>query len=627
MELRADARIPFPPATVFAACRDEIASLKPYLPSIRSIEVTERAEAGPVVDNVVRWLAGADTPRALRALLPDSILSWTDRATWNADTLECDWRTEMHAFTSAIRCEARDRFLPDAAGTLLEIRGALEVDGRRLPGVPRFLAERVGRAVEALLVGKIQADLVRTGRGLTRYLEDRSGSNGGGSKVPSLPAGPGRLGPVEVLRWVRNPFPVMAELQARYGDAFTVGLPGMPHPIVVVADPDVIRDVFALGPDEGHAGETNTLLKPLLGAHSLFLLDGAAHLRHRRMMLPALHGERMHAYGRTMLELAHDAIDGWPLGRRFSAQRTMQSITLQVILRTVFGVEQGPRFATLADVLARMLDAGGSPLLAFPAMQRDLGPLSPWGRFERLSRRSAEILRAEIRSGREHGTAGRTDVLALLLDARDEAGHPLDEDELHDELVTLLTAGHETTATALAWALRWILADPALATALRDEVASAAGDPRRIAQLALLDGAVKESLRLQPVIALVGRVLKRAMVLGGLSLPAGAMVAPAIYLVHHRASIYPDPERFRPERFSTFKPAPSEWIPFGGGLRKCVGAAFAVYEMKMVLAAILARVDAHLVSPHVGVRRRGVTITPSRGLPIVVSSRRPRDAA
>jgi hypothetical protein len=181
MELRADARIPFSPAVVFAVCRDEMARLQPYLPSIRSIEVTSRTEKGAVVDNVIEWRAGADVPRALRALMSESIMSWTDHATWNADTLVCDWRTQMHAFTEAIQCGARDRFLPDGTGTLLEIRGALEVDGAKLRGVPSFISARVGRAMEEFLVNKIQSDLVRTGEGLARYLEDRERRGEGGA--------------------------------------------------------------------------------------------------------------------------------------------------------------------------------------------------------------------------------------------------------------------------------------------------------------------------------------------------------------------------------------------------------------------------------------------------------------
>jgi cytochrome P450 len=257
-------------------------------------------------------------------------------------------------------------------------------------------------------------------------------------------------------------------------------------------------------------------------------------------------------------------------------------------------------------------------------MQRDLGPFSPWGRYKRLAGRASEILRAEIRRGRAEGTKGRTDVLAMMLDARDEGGEPLTEDEIHDELVTLLIAGHETTATSLAWALHGILPNRDLTWRLVNEIATAGGDPLRLAKLELLDATVKEALRLQPVIPLVGRVLQEPGTFGSLSLPKGAIVAPSIYLVHRRPSLYPEPSRFNPDRFLTFKPAPWEWLPFGGGLRRCVGAAFAIYEMKMVLSAILPRIDMRLASERVRVVRRGITLTPSGGLPVVIEAKRAR---
>jgi cytochrome P450 len=302
----------------------------------------------------------------------------------------------------------------------------------------------------------------------------------------------------------------------------------------------------------------------------------------------------------------------------------MQQITLQVIVRTVFGIAEGPRFAELSDVLTRALDAGAWPGLLFPFLQRDLGPFSPWGKFVRLQRRASELLRSEIRRGREAGTSGRSDVLAMLLDARDDAGRPLTEDEVHDELTTLLLAGHETTATSLAWALRWILPDRGLIERLREQIATADGDPVRVAKLELLDATVREALRLQPIIPVVGRVLQRPMTIGGRDFNQGTLVAPAVYLVHQRPSLYPDPRAFRPERFLKFKPSPSEWLPFGGGLRRCIGAAFALYEMKMVLASMLPRVDARLADDRVTMSRRGVTLTPTGGLRIVVTARRPR---
>jgi cytochrome P450 len=431
---------------------------------------------------------------------------------------------------------------------------------------------------------------------------------------------------IQMLRWIRNPFGFLEEGQARFGDAFTLRLPKLPTPVVILADPEAVKDVFGLGPDQAHAGKGNVILKPVLGEHSLLLLDGAEHIRQRKMMMPAFHGERMHAYGATMLEMAHDAIDRMPIGRPFRVHGPMQTVTLQVILRTVFGVEQSPRFAELADVLTRMLDAGTKPVLLLPVMQRDLGRHSPWGRFMWFADRSEAILRDEIRRGREQGTAGRSDVLAMMLDARDEAGGALSEDEIHDELLTLLLAGHETTATALAWALRWILPDRSLTARLKDEMATAGDDPMKLAKLELLDATVKESMRLQPVIPNVARVLQEPAKLGQTELPTGAMVAPSIYLVHRRASLYPDPTAFRPERFLGFKPAAWEWLPFGGGLRRCIGAAFAIYEMKMVLSALLPRVEMRLATDKVTPVRRAVTITPSDGLGVVVTAKRSRQA-
>lgn len=439
-----------------------------------------------------------------------------------------------------------------------------------------------------------------------------------------LPPGPETLPALQVLRWMRVPFRVLDECHARFGDAFTMRLPGLSNGVVVVSEPAAVKDVFGLGPDEGHAGKANFVLKPLLGEHSLLLLDGAEHLRQRKMILPAFHGERMHAYGRTMIELSHEEIDRWALGRRFSVHQPMQEITLGVIIRTVFGVQEGPRFTELAELMKRVLDIAQHPIYLFPWMQKDLGPLSPWGRFKRFGERASGILRAEIRRGRAQGTQGRTDVLAMMLDARDEKGAPLSEDEVHDELVTLLVAGHETTATALAWALRWLLPDRELRGKLKEEIASAGGDPLKIAKLELLDGTVKEALRLQPVIPMVGRVLQVPEKIGTWDLPAGTFVAPSIYLVHRREDLYPEALKFKPERFLSFKPAAWEWLPFGGGLRKCVGASFAMYEMKMVLATMLPRVEMHLATDRVKPVRRAVTITPSDGLPVVLTAKRSR---
>ena len=443
---------------------------------------------------------------------------------------------------------------------------------------------------------------------------------------PSAIPGPTTPPYLQLARWIRAPFPMMEDLHARYGDAFTLHLPALPRGFVILSDPLAVKDVFGMGPGEGHAGEANFILKPVLGEGSLLVLDGPEHLRQRKMIMPAFHGERMQAYGQTMLDMSNDAIDALPLGRSLSVLRPMQAITLQVILRTVFGVEEGPRLAELAGALRTMIDATASPILILRFLQKDLGPLSPWGRVVRRMKVASDMLRAEIRRGREKGTAGRNDVLAMMLDARDEAGEPLSESDVRDELVTLLAAGHETTATSLAWALRWLLPDPVLLAKLREEIASAGGTRRKIARLELLDATVKEALRLQPVVPMVGRVLKKDMRLGSMDFPAGSWVAPSIYLVHRRPSLYPEPRRFRPERFLGWKPAAWEFLPFGGGLRKCVGAAFAIYEMKMVLAALLPRVEMRLESDTVREARRGITIMPEGGLRVVVTARRSRQA-
>jgi cytochrome P450 len=443
----------------------------------------------------------------------------------------------------------------------------------------------------------------------------------------SLPPGPSTLPAIQLLHWIRKPFHLLEECQARFGDVFTLRVPGPASPFVIVASPEAVKDVFALDGEVGHAGKANVVLKPLLGQHSIILLDGAEHARQRRMMLPAFHGDRLATYGRTMTELAHEAIDRLPIGEPFAIIRSMRAITLQVIVRTVFGLQAGRGFSELTDVMAQAVDAAARPMLLFPFMQRDLGRLSPWGRFLRAGARASEILRAEIRRGRVEGTARRTDVLAMLLDARDEAGNPMSEDEVHDELVTLLVAGHETTATSLAWTLRWLLVDRPLVDRLRSEIGTAGGDPLAIAKLELLDRTVRETLRLQPVLPLVGRVLQRRARIGGIEIDAGRVVACAIYLVHQRASLYPEPRRFLPDRFAKFKPASWEWLPFGGGLRRCIGAAFAMLEMKMVLAALLPRISAELLRARVEPVRRGITLAPADGLPVMITARRSREAA
>lgn len=456
----------------------------------------------------------------------------------------------------------------------------------------------------------------------------------GGPTLPrmSLPPGPLLHPAVQLYRWIFRPLEFLSECRARFGDPFTLRIAGA-GTWIVTDSPDTIREVWSAGPNEMHAGKANEPLRPFLGENSLLMLDGERHLRIRRLMLPPLRGERMAAYGSAMLEIAQGSIDRWPFGRPFPIHARFQAITMDVILRTVFGVEEAARYAELAALFEELLRVGSWPPLLIPRLQVDLGSLSPWGRFLRLSEKADRLLREEIDRRRRAGTEGRTDVLSLLLDARDEEGRPMSDEELCDELVTLLVAGHETTATSLAWSLRWILPDSGLVARLREEVRSAEGeggglDPARVAKLELLDAVLREVLRLSSVVPLVGRELMWPMKAGAYDLPVGTRLLPCIHLAQRRPEVFPDPERFDPDRFlKGEKPPPTAWFPFGGGIRRCVGMAFAMYEMKMVLAAVLSRASLRLASKKpIRPVRRAVTMSPSEGLPVVLEARAARTA-
>jgi cytochrome P450 len=308
----------------------------------------------------------------------------------------------------------------------------------------------------------------------------------------------------------------------------------------------------------------------------------------------------------------------------------MQTITLEVILRAVFGVDDGPQLGRLRQHIVDMLalfDSLTGALFFIPALRLELGGRSPWGRFVHARREFAAIIRGEVARRRAEGTAGRTDVLSMLLEARDEQGAPMSEESLADEMFTLLGAGHETTASALAWVLYHVLRRPDVVERLRAELQRVAGDgridPAQLSRLEYLDAVIKESARLTPVATNVNRLLAAPMRIGGLDLPAGVSVSAAIYLIHHRADIWRDPERFDPDRFIGARPSPYTFFPFGGGVRRCLGAAFATYEMKVVLAQILARTDLR-IAPGYRVRSvlRAVTVAPSRGMPVVMDRRR-----
>ncbi len=438
-----------------------------------------------------------------------------------------------------------------------------------------------------------------------------------------LPAGPAAPPLLQAMRWVQWPLPFMDECAARFGETFTLDLPAAP-PIVMFTHPDAIRTIFTGDEDDLRAGEANFRLEPILGRHSLLILDGAEHLRERRLLQPPFHGDRMLAYGAVMRDIAAAAVERWPLGRPFALHPEMQGVTLDVILRTVFGMDEGPAKRELRAGLTDLLAIGSNPQLLLAAQQANgngAGPARLFAARERVDRQ----LFAEIATRRAADVRGRPDILSLLVQATYDDGRPLEDQALRDELMTMLLAGHETTATALAWAVSHVLGHPDVQARVHAELDGAGPaplDPQRVSRLDYLDAVCRETLRLTPIVPLVGRRLTRPMTIGGIDLPAGVVAAPCIYLAHRRPERWPEPERFRPERFLESKPTPYEFLPFGGGVRRCLGMAFALVEMKIVLAEVLSRVELRAAPGYqVRVVRRSVTLAPSEGMPVVAARR------
>ena len=440
-----------------------------------------------------------------------------------------------------------------------------------------------------------------------------------------LPPGPTEPSLLQAMRWVQWPLPFLDECEKRFGETFTLRLPSAP-PIIFFSHPDAIKAVFTGDEEDLRAGEANFRLEPILGKYSLLLLDGREHLRERRLLQPPFHGDRMLAYGVVMRDIAARAVERWPIGRPFPLHPEMQGVTLDVILRTVFGLDEGPAKRDLRGALLELLNLGSNPQLVLAAQEGIGNGAGPAARFFAARDRVDRLLFAEIATRRQTDVTGRSDILSLLVQATYEDGRLLEDQALRDELMTMLVAGHETTATALVWAVSHVLGHQEVRTRLLDELAGASSaplDPERTIRLEYLDAVCRETLRLTPIIPLVGRRLMRPMQIGGADLPAGVVAAPCVYLAHRRPERWPEPERFRPERFLETKPTPYEFLPFGGGVRRCLGMAFALVEMKIVLAEVLSRLELRTAPGYqVRVVRRSVTLAPSEGMPVVVTQRR-----
>jgi hypothetical protein len=445
----------------------------------------------------------------------------------------------------------------------------------------------------------------------------------------SLPPGPTTPAVIQLIGTWKRPAASLERMRARYGKRITVQMPFQP-PFVILSDPGDIKEVFTAPPDVLHPGEGARILEPVVGRNSVILLDEAPHLEQRKLLLPAFHGAKMRDLTGLMTELAEREVDRWPREQPVALHPRLQSLTLEIILRAVFGLDSGPRFDELRDLLRDILEFGESPLSVLPVFQRFDRFIPPLRRFNQLARRADELIfalieerRAQDDERRERGESDeRSDILAMLIQARHEDGSPMSAQEIRDELMTALVAGHETTASELAWAFERLAREPGVVRRLVEE--ADAGDDDEY-----LTATINEVLRLKPVLPNAEpRLVKKPVTIGGVEYPPGVMLLAAAYLVHHDPDIYPDPHAFRPERFLGTAPGTYTWIPFGGGRRRCLGASFALQEMKIVVRAVLARYELSAPSPAAErTARRSITYSPAGRATVILRERRRAPAA
>ncbi len=428
-----------------------------------------------------------------------------------------------------------------------------------------------------------------------------------------FPPGPRLPSLLQAALVTASPYGWMLKRWQRYGDVFSSRFPIFGR-VVYLADPALVKAVFTGDPETFHAGEANTLaLGDALGEHSLLTLDEERHMSQRKLLLPPFHGQSVRRYIEVMAEATEREVASWPVGKEIELRPRMQAITLDVIMRAVFGVRDDRRMDLFRERIPPLGETT-SVLNWLPFFERDLGGITPAARFRRALAAVDELIYAEVgeRRAAKDEDEGRDDVLSLLLRARHEDGSPMTDTELRDELMTLLTAGHETTATGLAWAFERLMRTPDVMERLRGSL----DDDDYV------DAVVKETLRVRPVIVDVARKLTRDTEVAGWRLPAGTLVLPAIAVLHARPDLYDSPREFRPERFLGDGPESYAWIPFGGGVRRCIGASFAQVEMRTVLREVLRRVRlrAPTQRPERGVIRH-VTVVPGRGARAIVEER------
>ena len=430
----------------------------------------------------------------------------------------------------------------------------------------------------------------------------------------AAPPGPSAPPSTQALRWIGRPYEFLSECAEAFGDVFALDLGSERH--VVFSRPEDLRRIFTADADVLHVGPGNAVLEPIVGPASLLLLEEHRHVRERRLLLPAFHQKVILRYGETIRGALLAATARWTKGSEFVAHEVLQDVSIDVILRAVFGLSQGAVCTELKAELVGLLNDKHLGLGLLGGL-RDGMPHPVLTTFRRRLERIRQLAQAAI-DERGRGLLGtETDILTLLLrGVTDEDGRPHSDSEICDELLTLVVTGHETTATGLAWGLYWIATHREVKKRLRDEVSTVVGasDPRAYTTLPYLDATCKEILRIYPIVPSVFRQVVRPFRVAGYSFEPGTVLAPSIYLAHRREDLYPRPERFDPDRFMLRDYSPYEYLPFGGGARRCIGMQLAVYEMKNIVATLIAKYDLDVVDAESVVpTRRMVTISPSTG--------------
>lgn len=440
-----------------------------------------------------------------------------------------------------------------------------------------------------------------------------------------LPEGLRQPALVQSVTWMLRPVEMMRACERRFGSRFTIRFTGGRN-YVLVHDAEAVKAVFTGSPDVFVSGRGNENFAPFLGQHSLLVMrPGDKHRQHRRVLGPPLRGERMRAYGDLLRELTLEDVARWPVGQPFPIIEAMRRITLQVIFRAIFGVTDTTRLERLAHLTSELTRrVAWFAFLRLP--QIDLGPRSPWGHFLRMRREFDRLLGEEIATARAQ-PGGREDILSKLIEEGDRSGQPLPDAEICDAMITMLAAGHETSTATAAFAIQWILGDRQVAERLMTELHDRVGDgpvqPEHVDELPYVSAAVYETLRMTPVIPIVPRWLAEDAQIGETTLPAGTYVAPCPFLAHHDPKRYPEPDSFRPERFLGQRPGPFDFFPFGGGIRLCIGAPFALYEITAILANVLLAGRLRLAfAPPQRIGRHGLTLVPARGTPVIFEGRR-----